>query len=181
MITGWLLWFAAFAFAGSPGATGVDGRIHQPLREARGKPLVMLFLSHDCPIGNAYAPELSRIRAAYSGRVAFALAYAEPRITAAMGKAHAASFSLQGFELLLDPKGVLSTFCHATVTPEAVVFDAQGRQEYCGRIDDRYPSLGRQKPAATTHDLRDALDAILAHRSPKPALGPPVGCTIVHL
>ncbi len=37
-----------------------------------------------------------------------------------------------------------------------------------GRIDDRYLTFGTQRPAATRHDLADALNAALAGRQPAP-------------
>src|SRR5258708_38867078 len=46
-------------------------------------------------------------------------------------------------------------------TPEAVVLDGEKRLCYRGRIDDQY-RLGGVRPAPTTHDLKDALEAVLA-------------------
>jgi hypothetical protein len=49
---------------------------------------------------------------------------------------------------------------------------------YHGRIDDRFVSLGVERPAATQHDLRDALTAVVAGRAPAVATAPAVGCYI---
>ena len=134
---------------------------------------------NDCPICNAYAPEIGRIQTTYGSRVCIDLVYSEPRLTAAQARTHATSFSLGRSELLLDPNGEFALYCKASVTPQALVYDSNGRKVYSGRIDDRYISLGQQRPTATQHDLRDALEAILSHKQPKPALGAPVGCFIV--
>ena len=48
-----------------------------------------------------------------------------------------------------------------------------------GRIDDRYLTFGTQRPAATRHDLADALNAALAGRQPTAPAAPPVGCAIL--
>ena len=48
------------------------------------------------------------------------------------------------------------------MSPEAAVFAADGSIKYRGRINDLYVDLGKKRNAATTHDLRDALDAVLA-------------------
>jgi len=73
---------------------------------------------------------------------------------------------------------------HATVTPEAAVFLAEGddlREVYHGRIDDRYLSLVQQRPQAEHHELETAIAAALAGKPvPQPG-GPPVGCSIVFL
>jgi hypothetical protein len=53
------------------------------------------------------------------------------------------------------------------------------REIYRGRVDDRYVSLGRERPFARKHDLEDAVRAILSNRPVPPPGGPPVGCSIV--
>jgi hypothetical protein len=70
----------------------------------------------------------------------------------------------------------------ATITPEAAVFLPAGanlREVYRGRIDDRYLELGRERPAATRHDLEQAILAVLANHPVPPPGGPTVGCSIV--
>jgi hypothetical protein len=54
----------------------------------------------------------------------------------------------------------------ATITPEAVVVDPQGRVLYRGRIDDRYVSLGLERPVATRRDLDEALTDITVGKPP---------------
>jgi hypothetical protein len=67
---------------------------------------------------------------------------------------------------------------HATVTPEAAVYDGLGTLVYHGRIDNRYVSLGVERPAATEHDLEEVLAALASGKpSPKRA-APAVGCFI---
>jgi hypothetical protein len=85
---------------------------------------------------------------------------------------------------LLDPKQSLVALAHATVTPEAAIFLVDGdnlREVYHGRIDDRYISLGQERPHAQHHDLELALAAALAGRPVPPPEGPAVGCSIVFL
>ena len=165
---------------GSPSAVvGVDGHIHHLVDEAKGKPHVILFISHDCPICNAYAPEIGRLQAKYGKRVTIDLVYSETRITAPVAKNHAKEFALDRSSLFLDPEGVFAQYCKATVTPQAVLFDAQGKTIYSGRIDDRYVSFGKQRTIPSHYDLRDALEAVLFHKRPKTARTTAVGCYIV--
>ncbi|HUF61098.1 MAG TPA: hypothetical protein VMN36_03405 [Verrucomicrobiales bacterium] len=53
---------------------------------------------------------------------------------------------------------------------------------YHGRINDLYAALGSKRQVVTAHDLRRALDAILAGKKqiPPPG-GRPVGCYIADL
>jgi len=85
---------------------------------------------------------------------------------------------------LTDPHETLARLTGANVTPEAAVLIVEGKTlkpVYTGRIDDRYLSLGTERPAATRHDLEDALAAILANRPVPAPGGPPVGCAFMTL
>ena len=79
---------------------------------------------------------------------------------------------------LRDPRQELAKFVNASITPEAAIFDRQRRRVYLGRIDDRYVSLGVQRPAATEHDLEDALAATIDGRRVRQATTEAVGCFI---
>ena len=81
--------------------------------------------------------------------------------------------------MALDPQGQLASRALATVTPEAAVFDRDGHLAYHGRIDDRYVDFGVDRLAPTTHDLADAVTAVLAGAPVARAAVPAVGCAIV--
>lgn len=59
-------------------------------------------------------------------------------------------------------------------TPEVFLFDAAGRLRYHGRIDDNHEDVER----ARSHDLRNAIAALLAGSSPDPVETGALGCTI---
>jgi thiol-disulfide isomerase/thioredoxin len=140
-----------------------------PLASAAGKKaVVLLFIARDCPISNAYAPEIGRICARYTAqKVAFYLVYPDPDTSLAAAKQHAKEYGYT-CPVLLDPAHRLARKAGATVTPEAAVFAPGGKLLYRGRIDDLYLGFGRRRDHATRHDLRDALDAVLGGR-PVPA------------
>ena len=81
--------------------------------------------------------------------------------------------------MALDTARALADQAQATVTPEAAVFDRDGRLRYHGRIDDRYSDFGVDRPVPTTHDLDDALAAVLAGRTVAHPEAKAVGCAIV--
>jgi hypothetical protein len=141
---------------------------------------VLLFLGVDCPISNAFAPELRRLRTAYQPKgVAFYRIYPEPGLTPGALRDHARAFSLPG-PLLLDRDQRLLSAVGATVTPEAALLSPDGRLRYRGRIDDRFPALGRRR-APTRHDLAAALDAVLAGRAPAAGVSKPIGCAVTRV
>jgi hypothetical protein len=138
----------------------------------------VVFLATDCPISTRYLPELARLGDAFAARgVAFAAVYPGTTETAAAVRDHARQLGA-AYRPLLDPRHALAQAAGATVTPEAAVFAADGTLAYLGRIDDRVVDFGRARVAATHHDLADAIDAVLAGRTPEAAPAPPVGCAI---
>lgn len=140
--------------------------------------VVLLFVASDCPISNAYAPEIERIYTRYAPRkIAITLVYIDPDLTRAAARRHAASYGYT-CPLLLDPAHRLAQRAGATVTPEAAVFRPDGRLLYRGRIDDTYFGYGKRRSTATRHDLRDALDAVLSGRQIRPQTTPAIGCFI---
>jgi hypothetical protein len=78
---------------------------------------------------------------------------------------------------VIDADLALTAAAGITVTPEAVVYTSAGRV-YRGRIDDLYVTIGQSRRAPTTHDLRDALDAVLAGKPVARAETPAVGCFV---
>ncbi|MBV9406320.1 MAG: redoxin domain-containing protein, partial [Acidobacteriaceae bacterium] len=125
---------------------------------------VLLFVRTDCPITNRYAPELKRIANEFAGRgVAFWLVYPDASETTATIEKHMAQYQFPG-TAVRDPKRELVKRAHATVAPEAAVFDSAERLLYHGRIDDRYVDIGKARPEAQSHDLENAIAAVLAGR-----------------
>lgn len=142
---------------------------------------VYVFVRPDCPISNRYAPELARLHGQFDARgVAFALVYPGEQAEPDAIRRHLGEHNYP-FGSLRDPDFSFVAAVGATVTPEAAVFDAHGTLRYVGRIDDRYISAGQMRPAATRHDLTDAIEAVLAGRAPASERTPAVGCLIADL
>jgi hypothetical protein len=59
------------------------------------------------------------------------------------------------------------------------VIDRGGAVRYRGRIDNFYVAFGRSRQVVTVHDLRDALDAVLAGKPVATPVTQPIGCFIV--
>jgi hypothetical protein len=157
----------------------LDNRLVDPFQAPAGtKAIVFLYVSVECPISNRYAPEIRRLYDAFTARgLVFRIVYPNPAESPTTIRAHLKDYGLPPVALR-DPKQELAKFTGATITPEAAVYDPQGKRLYLGRIDDRYVSLGLQRPAATEHDLEDALIDTLAGRRVRHATAPAVGCYI---
>lgn len=158
--------------------TGLDGRLRDPFAGRDGRTLVLVFVDVDCPISNVYAPEVGRLATEYGPRgVDVELVYAVPDRDAATIRAHVAAYDYR-VPVLLDPSQELVQRAGVTTTPEVAVFRADGRLAYRGRIDDRYQVLGARRAQASRHDLRVALDDLLAGRPIEVEFTPPIGCPI---
>jgi hypothetical protein len=142
---------------------------------------VLLFVRTDCPITNRYAPELQRLSREFHGRnVRFWMIYPDATETAVSIQNHIRQYSFPGTPLR-DPGHELVKRAHVTIAPEAAVFDSSGSLKYHGRIDDRYIDVGTARPAAQTHDLEDAISAVLAGKSVTHAETQAVGCWLADI
>jgi len=142
---------------------------------------VLIFISADCPVSNRYAPEIQRLYKEFAPKgVRFTLVYPNLIDDTGATERHTKDYGLPSI-VERDPAHTLVKKAHATVTPEAVVFDSKDRIVYRGRIDDRFVELGRERPAATKHDLQNALNAVLAGRRVNPAKTQAVGCFIADM
>jgi hypothetical protein len=176
-----LLLLAASAASAQP-SVQLDGGLADPRvmpPGAKAKAIVWLFTSTDCPISNRYAPEVRRLEARFGPEgVVFRLIYPNPRETPPSIRDHMTAFAYGGAtQAFHDPMQTLVKLSGVTVTPEAAVY-AGGRIVYRGRIDDRYVELGRERPAATVHDLADALAAVVSDRPVPNPVTQAVGCFI---
>ncbi|HEX4347183.1 MAG TPA: redoxin family protein [Vicinamibacterales bacterium] len=158
----------------------VDNRVVDPFAPAAGrKAVVLVFVTIDCPISNRYAPIVRQLNDTFAAKgVQFWLVYPNPFDTPDGIRKHLKDYSYKN-DALLDPDHALAKLAKASVTPEAAIFDPQGRELYHGRIDDRYVNLALERPAATRHDLEDALNAVVAGKPVVPApTHDAVGCFI---
>ena len=166
------------AATGDPVVADVHGKPHHPLDLSGKKAAVLFFLIHDCPISNAYSPEIARIVKEHESRgVAAYVVQTDRSADTAKLAQHAADFGYP-CPVLMDREHALVKRIGATVAPEAAVIGADGQVRYIGRIDDRYVDFGKQRAAPTTRDLRDALEAVLTGKPVPVERTKAIGCFI---
>ncbi len=140
---------------------------------------VIVFIGRDCPISNGYAPAIQRLCRDYAARgVRCTLVYEDREATPAAVREHLREYGYKDIETSVDGDGRIARRAGATVTPEAVVVDTQGTIRYRGRIDNRYAAVGRPRRHVTSHDLRDAVEAVLAKRPVQRPRTTALGCYI---
>jgi hypothetical protein len=154
----------------------VDGRVQTPLFQPDKKATVLFFLLPDCPISNAYAPEIKRICADYAPKkIAAFVVHADPDVTAEQAKKHARDYGF-GCPVVLDPAHVLVKKTGVTMAPEVAVVGPDRKVLYRGRIDDWYADYGKRRAEPTQRDLRNALDAVLQEKAVARPTTKVIGC-----
>jgi peroxiredoxin len=134
---------------------------------------VLLFVSVQCPVSNAYNERMEKLAADYKAKgVAVIGINSNVAEDVAAVKAHAAENKLS-FPILKDAGNKIADKLGATVTPEAYFLDASNKLLYHGRIDN-----ARNPAQLETSDLRNALDAALAGKAVEKTEAKAFGCSI---
>jgi thiol-disulfide isomerase/thioredoxin len=167
---------------------GVDGRTWSLKDFAGAKILIIVFTCNHCPTAQAYEERLKKIVDDYKnkGVALVAISPNDPRSVRLDELGYTdlsdsfeemkvrAKEKVFNFPYLYDGDSeAISRSYGPAVTPHAFVFDAERKLRYVGRIDD-----AERETLVKTHDLRNALDALLAGRAPEIAQTKTFGCSI---
>lgn len=183
MTRSWFLLAALLASCGAPplprelAFTSLDGQACRPFDVPAGAVHVLVFVSHDCPIANSYAPELGSLSRDFArDGVRLFVVHVAPDLTEAKAREHQREYLLPD-PVLLDPRQVLAKAVGAKVTPEAAVIQG-GEVRYLGRIDDVWGELGARRTAASKQDLRQAVADLRAGRPVSVPRTEAIGCLL---
>jgi peroxiredoxin len=136
------------------------GKSYALADEMKGKIVVIIFMGTHCPASNGYNQRMQELYRDYASKgVSVFGINANDREKAEEVLEHAKDHNLQ-FPVLKDVNHAIADAYGAQVTPESFVIDKQGVLRYHGRIDD--DMRGKN---ITSHDLRNALDALLAGKA----------------
>jgi peroxiredoxin len=143
------------------------------------KLVVVVFLSFDCPVSASYSPLLAELAGTYAGKgVAFLGVNSSDEDSGAEIARKARDFKIP-FPLLKDENCSVADLFKVRTAPEAFVLDHNRVVRYRGRIDNAYAARLRRNPRTTSHDLRRALDELLAGKDVGTPATRAVGCPIV--
>jgi peroxiredoxin len=146
------------------GLLGTDGLRHS-LRDYSGAAaLVVIFSSNRCPTAKAYASRLRALQADYAPRGVQILLlnanaphlYPDEAFEKMVERAAEDGYT---FPYLVDAGQQVARAWGPTCTFHAFLLDRERRLAYEGRVDN-----ARLEDRATRHDLRDALEDVLAGR-----------------
>jgi peroxiredoxin len=182
-----LLSLAAFAeethpvlAVGSPAPNfelpGIDGAVHKLSDYSASPVLVVIFTCNHCPIAQMYERRIAQLNADYKDRGVSVVAI-EPNdpkaITIDELDSSDISDSLEEMKIRAEYKHLAYPYLYdgetqsvtraygPQATPHAFVFDTNRILRYEGRVDNSYRS-----ELVKTREVRDAIDALLAHQDP---------------
>jgi peroxiredoxin len=143
-----------------------------------GQIIVVVFTCNHCPYAQAYESRMVQLQNDYQPKGVTLIAinsndetnYPEDSFPNMVKRAKEKGFN---FPYLRDETQETARQYGAICTPHIFVFDQNMTLQYKGRIDDsRYPEQVK------VHDLRNALDAMLANNKPPVQETRPFGCSI---
>ena len=138
---------------------------------------VFVFLLPDCPASQSYTLTLNTLSKKYqSKQVQFLGIVPGTYATAAEVKAFVKTYKVS-FPVLADTAYKLVRCLGATIVPEAFVVDRKGVTQYAGRIDNWLVSAGKKRNI-TTHELDDAITAVINKKPVKVKKTKAIGCYI---
>lgn len=141
---------------------------------------LVMFLSNHCPFVVHVRNELARVGAEYEARGVAIYAINSNDVNTYPAdhpdrmKEKAADWGYT-FPYLFDENQSVAKAYRAACTPDFFVFDAEQKLVYRGQLDDSRPS---NDLPVDGHDLRAALNAVLASETPAAEQKPSIGCSI---
>ncbi len=137
------------------------------------KATVILFVSTQCPVSNAYNARMEKLAADYSAQgVKFVGVNSNKQENSAAIAEHSRENGFT-FAVLKDKGNVIADKFSANVTPETYVVNAKGTLVYHGQIDN-----SQNESKVKTRPLAAALDAVLAGKPVEKTDVAAFGCSI---
>ncbi|MGH9862236.1 MAG: redoxin domain-containing protein [Candidatus Acidiferrales bacterium] len=144
------------------------------LASLRGeKGTLLIFIATKCPYSNGYNERMEALHRDYAAR-GIRLVGINPNRTEPADdvRSHAREKGMT-FTILKDEGNRVADYFGASVTPEVFLLDPQNRIIYHGRLD-----AAHDQPSLNSHELREALDALLGDKALANTGKKAFGCTI---
>jgi peroxiredoxin len=154
------------------GLPGTDGKEYSLGEMKDAKAVVVCFTCNQCPVAVAYEDRFVEFTKKYEGKgvkfVAINANKASEDLAAMKTRAEEKGFN---FPYVYDKSGASATEYGARVTPHLFVIDGNGKIAYVGAFDDKQNNPSK-------HYVADAVDAVLAGKTPEVTKTKAVGCGI---
>ena len=166
---------------------GIDGKLHSLKEYRSSKVLAIVFTSNHCPVAQMYEQRIEKLVSDFSSRgvAVVAIMPNDPKAILLSEMGHTdvgdtltemkirAEYRHFNFPYLSDgATQAVSLKYGPTATPHVFIFDQQRKLRYQGRIDSN-----QREELVTKHEVRDAIEALLADRTVAVENTPAVGCS----
>ncbi len=167
---------------------GVDGKRYSLASFAKAKVLVLVFTANHCPTAQAYEERIEKLHADFSSRgVQIVLVSPNDPLALRLDEQGYSDLgdTLEDMKIRAKDRGwtfpylydgeteAMSRKYGPVATPHVFVFDAERKLRFVGRVDDD------ENPAkATTHDARNAIEAVLAGKPVPVETTKVFGCSV---
>ena len=163
------------AAPGWTGIVGTDDQKHALADYKEAKLLVLVFTCNHCPVAQAYQDRLIALTKDFQPKGVQVVAVnvnnmEADRLEPMKKRAKEKGFN---FPYLYDATQKIGRDYGATVTPHVFLLDKDRKVVYMGAVDD---NMNAEK--VKIHYLRDAVEALLAGKTPPQAVTAPFGCHI---
>ena len=157
------------------GLQGVDDKSHALGDYQDAKAVVVVFTCNHCPVAKAYEDRLVAFQKAYQDKGVQLVAInvndlPADRLDKMKQRAEQKGFN---FPYLFDPSQQTGRDYGATCTPHFFLFDGERKLAYVGAMDDNMNASKAKEPY-----LQNAVDAVLAGKTPEKAVTQQKGCGI---
>jgi peroxiredoxin len=158
---------------------GVDGKTYSLHSCKDAKLLVVVFSCNHCPYVIGVEDRMNQFYADYAPRGVAMIAinsnetegHPTDSFEHMQQRAKEKGFK---FAYVRDDTQEIARAYGALRTPHFYLFDQVRKLRYTGRMDDNPRTPGSEK----THELRDAVDALLSGKNPPIELTNPIGCNV---
>jgi peroxiredoxin len=153
------------------------GKVIEVAAQSKKQLTVVCFLGTECPLARHYGPRLNKLAGEFSSQnVRFIGVNSNSQDSQKDVAAFTKEFGIS-FPILKDPGNKVADQFSAHFMAEVFVLDQTLAVRYHGRVDDQYqPGVTRGQP--TRHDLRLALEELLAGKPVSVARTETTGCAI---
>jgi thiol-disulfide isomerase/thioredoxin len=167
---------------------GVDGKRYSLASFAKAKVLVLVFTANHCPTAQAYEERIEKLHADFSSRgVQIVLVSPNDPLALRLDEQGYSDLgdTLEDMKIRAKDRGwtfpylydgeteAMSRKYGPVATPHVFVFDAERKLRFVGRVDD-----GENPAKATTHDARNAIEAVLAGKPVPVETTKVFGCSV---
>jgi len=167
---------------------GVDGKRYTLASFARAKMLVLVFTANHCPTAQAYEERIEKLHADFGDRgVQVVLVAPNDPLALRLDEQGYSDLgdTLEDMKIRAKDRGwtfpylydgeteAMSRKYGPVATPHVFVFDAGRKLRFVGRVDD-----GENPAKATTHDARNAIEAVLAGKPVPVETTKVFGCSV---